>query len=106
MHMQMPACPWLRVGVWNVGYAIHELGYVHNRAGVAALFAALSNKECSISFSSQQIFSLASINISHIPRSLIMMGQVLIVFHHRVLADETGQNVFVKNIAKARFITL
>ena len=100
MHMQVSICPWLKVGASNVGYIIHRLGYIHNRAGIAALFAALSNKECSISLSPQQIFSLASIDISHIPRSLIMMGQILIIFYHRVLAVEIGQNVFVKHIAE------
>lgn len=65
-----------------------QLGYIHHRAGVAALLAALSNKECSVSFSPQQVFSLASVDISHIPRSLIVMGQVLIIFYHRVLAVE------------------
>lgn len=98
--MQVSCCPWLKVGPSNVGYIIHKLGYIHNRAGIAALFAALSNKECSISLSPQQIFSLASVDISHIPRSLIMMGQVLIIFHHRVLAVKIGQNVFVKHIAE------
>lgn len=98
--MQVSCCPWLKVGPSNAGYIIHKLGYIHNRAGIAALFAALSNKECSISLSTQQIFSLASVDISHIPRSLIMMGQVLIIFHHRVLAVEIGQNVFVKHIAE------
>lgn len=99
MHMQVFICLWLKVGASNVGYIIHNLGYVHHRAGIAALFAALSNKECSISLSPQQIFSLASIDIAHIPRSLIMMGQVLIIFYHRVLAVEIGQNVFVKHMA-------
>lgn len=100
MHIQVSIWPWLKVGASDVGYIIHKLGYVHNRAGIAALFAALSNKECSISLSPQQIFSLASIDIPHIPCSLIMMGQVLIIFYHRVLAVEIGQNVFVKLIAK------
>lgn len=94
VHMQVSICLKLKVGLSHVGYIIHKLGYIHNRAGIAALFAALSNKECSISFSPQQVFSLASIDISHIPCSLIMMGQVLIIFYHRVLAVEKKKCIY------------
>lgn len=79
-----------------------HLGYVHNRAGIAALLAALSNQECSISLSPQQIFSLASVDISHVPCSLIMMGQVFIIIYHRVLAVKIWQKMFVKHVAEQK----
>lgn len=62
--------------------------YVHHRAGVAALFTAFPDKKSAVSLPSQQVLSFVSVAAPDIPCLLVVVGQILIIFHQRILAEE------------------
>lgn len=64
--------------------------YVHYRAGIAALFTAFPDQEGAISLPPEQVFSLVSVAAADIPCLLVVVRQILIILHQRVLAKEAG----------------
>lgn len=62
--------------------------YVHNTAGVASCLAAVSDQECSVSLPPEEGLSLQPVDVSQLPGALVVVGEVLIVIHHRVLTGE------------------
>ena len=67
--------------------------YIHHRAGVAALFTAFPDKKSAVSLPSQQVFSFVSVAASNIPSLLIVVGQILIIFYQRILAEKVEEEV-------------
>lgn len=61
--------------------------YIHNAAGVAAGLAALADQECSVSLALQQRLGLQPLDVAQLPGALVVVRQVLVVVHHRVLTS-------------------
>lgn len=62
---------------------------LHNRAGVAALLAALADQERSGSFALEHLLGLRSTQLPDEPIGLVLMGQVLLVSLQHVGAETT-----------------
>lgn len=60
-------------------------GHVHNAAGVASCFAAVSNQECSVSLALEKRLRLQSVDVAQSPGALVVMRKVLVIVHHRIL---------------------
>lgn len=67
-------------------YNVKEL-YSHNRAGVASLFAAFADQECSRSFTLKHLLSLCPTKFAHKPTRLILMWQILLITFQHVCAE-------------------
>lgn len=67
--------------------------YLHNRAGVTALLAALADKEGSIRFAVKQVLRLYSVQVPYKPALLIVMWQIFILLTDKVGAVITRENV-------------
>lgn len=65
--------------------------YSHNRAGVAPLFAALTDQECSGSFPLEHLLGLRPAQLADEPVGLILMWQVLLVSFQHVGAGEENK---------------
>lgn len=61
-------------------------GYVHHAAGVAARLAAVPDHEGAVPLPSQEALGLQTVDVAQAPGALVVMGQVLLVLHHGVLA--------------------
>lgn len=61
-------------------------GYSHHGAGVASLLAALADQESAVPLAAQHLFCLQAVDLPHVPRSFLMVGQLLLIIHHGVLA--------------------
>lgn len=61
-------------------------GYSHHGAGVASLLAALADQESAVPLAAQHLFCLQAVDLPHVPRSFLMVGQLLLIVHHGVLA--------------------
>lgn len=69
-------------------YRYEVNGYVHNTAGVAPGFAAVSDQECSVSLPPEESLRLEPVNVAQLPGALVVVREVLIVLHHRVLTGK------------------
>lgn len=60
-----------------------KCAHLHNRAGVAAFFAAFSNEKDSVWLSDEQLLCLHPVQIPHEPALLIIVRQVLFLLAHK-----------------------
>lgn len=65
----------------------------HYGAGEAALFTALPDQEGAVTLPSEKVFSLVAVAASNVPRLLVVVGQVFVIFQQRVLAVGAGDKV-------------
>lgn len=63
--------------------------YSHYRAGVAALFAAFSDKKGSVRLPEEQLLRLRPVQVPDEPALLIVVRQVLILLTHKVASART-----------------
>lgn len=70
-------------------YCFSKMIYLHNRAGVASLFAALADQERSRSFTLKHLLSLRPAQFSNKPICLILMRQILLVSLQHICAEKT-----------------
>lgn len=66
---------------------------LHDRAGVAALLAALADQERSGSFTLEHLLGLRSTQLPDEPIRLILMGQILFVSLQHVRAETTRRRL-------------
>lgn len=80
-HPAPPAC------APHVATASHRglWGYSHHGAGIAPLLAALTDQEGAVPFAAQHLLCLQAVDLPHVPRPLLVVGQFLLVIHHGVL---------------------
>lgn len=70
---------------------LSKLSYLHNRAGVASLLAALTDQECSRSFALKHLLSLRPAQLPDKPKSLVLMWQVLLVSFQHICTEKNKQ---------------
>ena len=64
---------------------------VHNAAGVAPGFAAVSDQECSVSLFPEENLGLDPVEVPQLPGPLVVVRQVLVVLDHRILTGGGGR---------------
>lgn len=67
--------------------------YSHNRAGVASLFAALTDQERSRSFSLKHLLRLRPAQLANKPARLILMRQILLISLQHIRAGKNKSHI-------------
>lgn len=75
--------------------------YLHNRAGVTSLLAALADQECSCSFVLKHLFSLRPTQLANKPACFIIMWQVLLISFQHVRTEKARKELHHSHAASS-----